>query len=170
MSKTVPFFTMAHMIKIDSSFTENVLKKARLSSRKRSNYNFHKTYDALIQRMLNAAEPGTYVRPHKHENPDKTEIFVILSGKAVAVEFDQDGNPVDHMILSHEEGCYAVEIPPKVWHSFITLEPDTVLYEGKEGPYNKDVDKNFASWAPEEGSPEAQKFNAKVLKQLKISG
>jgi len=118
--------------------------------------------------MLNAAEPGTYVRPHKHENPDKVEVFVIIKGSALIVEFDEKGEPADHMILNPRKGGHAVEIPPRIWHSFITLEPGTVLYEVKEGPYNKDTDKNFAPWAPEEGTKNAQVFNERVLRELKI--
>ncbi|MCX5686727.1 MAG: WbuC family cupin fold metalloprotein [Candidatus Omnitrophica bacterium] len=156
------------MIKITDALIENVLKKAASSPRKRANYNFHKTCDAPIQRMLNAAHPGTCVRPHKHENPDKVEVFVILKGRALIVEFDAKGRPTDHMILDPSRGGYAVEIPPRVWHTFIALKPGTVLYEVKEGPYNKEVDKNFASWAPEEGTEEAQAFNKRLIEHLKI--
>lgn len=155
------------MIKITSALVEDVLKKAASSPRKRANYNFHKTYDAPIQRMLNAANSGTYVRPHKHENPDKLETFVILKGRALIVEFDAKGRPTDHMILDPSMGGYAVEIPPRAWHSFIVLKPGTVLYEVKEGPYNKEVDKNFAPWAPEEGTEAAQAFNERVLKHFR---
>lgn len=156
------------MIKINSALISEILKKAQASDRKRVNYNFHKSYDAPIQRMLNAAHPGTYVRPHKHENPDKIEVFAILKGRALIVEFDEKGQLVDHMILDPKKDGYAVEIPPRIWHSFIALLPDTVLYEVKEGPYNKDIDKNFAPWAPEEGTDEAQIFNEKILKDLKL--
>ena len=62
---------MQSLVKINDDLINGVLKKAQSSSRKRTNYNFHKSYDAPLQRMLNAAEPGTYIRPHKHENPDK---------------------------------------------------------------------------------------------------
>jgi|GEM_PF-85565 len=157
------------MIKIDDGLIDGVLKKSRQSSRKRANYNFHAAFDAPIQRMLNVAQPGTYVRPHKHENPDKIEVFVIIKGRALIVEFDEKGNTIDHFVLSPKEGNHAVEIPPRVWHSFIALEPDTALYEVKEGPYNKDNDKNFAVWAPEEGSETAQVFNEKILKSLKMA-
>lgn len=156
------------IIKITDALIEDVLKKASASPRKRTNYNFHNDYTAPIQRMLNAGYPGTYVRPHKHENPDKIEVFIILKGQAVIVEFDAEGKIVDHMILDPSKGGYAVEIPPKVWHTFIALKPGTVLYEVKEGPYNKEVDKNFASWAPEEGTEAARAFNKRVLEELKI--
>ncbi|MFA6142070.1 MAG: WbuC family cupin fold metalloprotein [Candidatus Omnitrophota bacterium] len=156
------------MIRINSALIAEIALKSKASPRKRANYNFHKDYNAPVQRMLNAAQPGTYVRPHKHENPDKVEAFVILGGKALVVEFDDKGHIAEHIILDARRGEYAVEIPPKIWHSFIALLPDTVLYEVKDGPYNKDVDKNFAPWAPEEGTTEAQDFNKNILEQLKL--
>lgn len=157
-----------NMIKIGDELLAEISKKAKASPRRRMNYNFHKTYDAPLQRMLNAAEPGTYIRPHKHEDPDKIEIFIILRGSVVIVEFDDKGRIIDHLILDSGKGAKAVEIPPRVWHTFIALKTGSVLYEVKEGPYDKISDKNFAAWAPEEGAKEAPAFNEKILKELKI--
>jgi cupin fold WbuC family metalloprotein len=154
------------MIKITDALIDDVSRKAKSSPRKRINYNFHQSYDAVIQRLLNAAEPGTYIQPHKHENPDKNEVFIILKGSVVVVEFDDKGGIADHVILDALGGAKVVEIPPRKWHSFITLKSGSVLYEVKEGPYDKDADKHFAPWAPPEGSSEASDFNGKVLAEL----
>ncbi len=64
------------MIKINKQLLMDVLSRSRFSPRKRINYNFHKEYSDPINRLLNAAQIGTYVRPHKHLN--KIEIFIIL--------------------------------------------------------------------------------------------
>ncbi|MCD6090895.1 MAG: WbuC family cupin fold metalloprotein, partial [Bacteroidales bacterium] len=69
------------MIKINEAFISVVSQKAKESPRKRINFNFHKEDTATLQRMLNAMEPGTYIRPHKHENPDKVEAFFALRGR-----------------------------------------------------------------------------------------
>ena len=118
--------------------------------------------------MLNAAEPGTYVQPHKHENPDKAEAFVILSGRVAILEFDDNGNVADYVILDSSVGVRAVEIPPRKWHSFIILKPGSVLYEAKDGPYDKNTEKKFAAWAPSEGSPEAGEFNNRIIAKLNL--
>jgi cupin fold WbuC family metalloprotein len=49
-----------------------------------------------------------------------------------------------------------LDIEPGVWHTFLVLKEDTVLFECKKGPYDKEADKTFASWAPEEGSGKAK--------------
>ncbi|MDD5137009.1 MAG: WbuC family cupin fold metalloprotein [Candidatus Omnitrophica bacterium] len=156
------------MIKITEDLIGKVSDEAKASPRRRTNYNFHQTDDAVLQRMLNAAEPGTYIQPHKHEDPDKTEIFIILKGSVAVVEFDDAGKVTDHVILDAALGAGGVEIPPRVWHSFITLKPGSVLYEVKEGPYDKHADKAFAAWAPAEGSKDALEFNRNVLARLNI--
>lgn len=160
------------MIKITDDLIKSVSEKAKSSPRKRINYNFHRSYDEPLQRLLNAAEPGTYIQPHKHEDPDKTEVFIILKGSVVVVEFDDAGNVIDHAVLdgaaSSDKTARAVEISPKAWHTFITLKPGSVLYEAKDGPYNKAVDKNFAPWAPREGDEGCAVFNDNVLAKLNL--
>ena len=156
------------MIKLTEELIKSVSDKAKASPRKRTNYNFHRSYDDVLQRLLNAAEPGTYIQPHKHEDPDKNEVFIILKGSVVVVEFDWSGEVIDHAILKAGGGVKAVEISPHKWHSFITLEPGSVLYEVKEGPYDQNADKRFAPWAPAEGSADARIFNDNILSKLKI--
>ncbi len=155
------------MIKITDKLLNSMSYKAKASVRKRCNYSFHNSNFDYIQRFLNAVEPDTYVRPHKHENPDRVEIFLILKGRVLIIEFDDNGKIIDYIILDIEKGKKGVEIPPRTWHSLIVLKEGSVLYEIKEGPFIKETDKTFAKWAPEEGTKEAQEFNEKVIFSLK---
>ena len=61
--------------------------KANQSPRKRMNHNFHHHADDPLQRMLHALHTGTYVQPHKHKDPDKREVFIVLQGSAAVLEF-----------------------------------------------------------------------------------
>jgi cupin fold WbuC family metalloprotein len=153
------------MILINSGLIEEVSDLAKESQRLRKNYNFHKSPDDILQRMLNALEPGTYVHPHKHENPDKVEAFIILAGKLLVLEFDDNGKIIQHTVLSLSDKCYGVEIPARTWHSIIALESGTVVYEVKNGPYSPIDDKNFAPWAPKEGDSACESFNLHLIKQ-----
>jgi cupin fold WbuC family metalloprotein len=146
------------MIVIDETLTSSVIEEARKSTRLRKNHNFHSDYSDPTNRMLNALEPGTYLRPHKHESPDKWETFLILSGKALVICFDDAGVIMDGAILDHAHGIYGVEIPAREWHTVVALSSGTVLYEVKPGPYVPLDDKNFASWAPVEGSADTNKY------------
>ncbi|NCA86526.1 MAG: cupin fold metalloprotein, WbuC family [Clostridia bacterium] len=141
------------MIKITDEFIDSISQQAKLSSRRRMNYNFHPTHEDPLHRLLNAMEPGTYVQPHKHENPDKFEIFLALRGRFVVFTFDDVGMITDHIVLDAREGNYGVEIPERTYHTLVSLEPASVAYEVKAGPYSILTSKNFAPWAPAEGDP-----------------
>lgn len=143
------------MKRIDQELLDKVASKARQSERLRMNYNFHDSMDENIQRMLNALEPETFLPPHRHVNPDKEEIFMVLRGRVLLLEFDDSGNITDHFLIDPKQGNYAAEIESGVWHSLISLESETVIYEVKQGPYAPISPENIAPWSPK--SAEDQK-------------
>ena len=51
---------------INEQLLDETQAKALQSPRLRMNYNFHERLDDPINRLLNAMEPGTYLRPHRH--------------------------------------------------------------------------------------------------------
>jgi cupin fold WbuC family metalloprotein len=152
---------------ITSQILNELTAKAQKSARQRMNLNYHDELSDTLQRLLNAMEPGTYVQPHKHENPDKRELFLILRGKAIAITFDDHGKIKDHITLDVNNN-QGVEIPEHTWHTIIVLEKGTVLFEVKDGPYEAISDKNFASWAPKEGEPGCKAYMNKLLDEINI--
>jgi len=154
------------MLKIVSpKLLAELSQKANNSPRKRLNHNFHDDLADPINRMLNAFEPGTYIQPHKHENPDKREVFIVLRGSLVVVFFDTSGNPTDFVLLDPQKGNHAVEIPVGAWHTVIALETGSVVYEVKDGPYFPISDKNFGSWAPKEGDAGCDEYLKNLIGQ-----
>ncbi len=149
---------MKKPILINQKLLSETTEKAKQTDRKRINYNFHTDYSDPMNRMLNALEPGTYCRPHKHEDPDKREVFLVLKGTMAVIFFHPNGEISEIVKLCPAEGSYGVEVPPGVWHTLVSLESGSVAYEVKDGPYIQMNDKNFALWAPEEGSKEAPSY------------
>ncbi len=88
------------------------------------------------------------------------EVFLLLRGSAVVLLFDDAGRVTERVQLSAHGPVYAVEIPSKAWHAIASLEKGTVFFEVKQGPYSAPKGVNVAAWAPEEGRPEATKFEA----------
>jgi cupin fold WbuC family metalloprotein len=138
---------------LDAGTLTATMATARSSARGRSNFNLHPTLADPVQRFLNVLQPGSYVRPHRHEE-FRWELFLLLEGAAVAVVFDEAGNVTEHVEL-RRDAARAVEVPGGVWHTLFALAPDTVLFEVKPGPYRPLTDKDFAAWAPIERSPES---------------
>ena len=157
------------MIEIDTNLLNEMAVKAKSAKRKRAHYTFHKSDDDTLQRMLNSMQPGTYLQPHKHEDPDKREVFICLTGKMLVVEFDEKGNIAEYMILDPETKNYAAEIAPRTYHTVICLKPNSIAYEIKDGPYEPIDDKNFASWAPKEGDEGCDEYNRKIINSLQIN-
>ena len=118
---------------IDKALLDKVTEQAKGSPRLRMNYNFHLSLDEKCHRFLNAVEPGTEVPIHKH--PTKDETFVILRGKVRVTTHNDDGSIIDDVVLCNEEGRYGVNIPKGVWHTIEPLEPNSVIFECKEGPF-----------------------------------
>ena len=118
---------------IDKDLLDKVSEQAKASPRLRMNYNFHQSLDELCHRFLNAVEPGTEVPIHQH--PTKDETFVILRGKVRVTTHRDDGSIIEDVVLCAEEGRYGVNIPKGVWHTIEAMEPDSCIFECKEGPF-----------------------------------
>jgi cupin fold WbuC family metalloprotein len=153
---------------VDLQLLDELSEKARNLERKRRNLNYHFGDDDLLQRMLNAFEPGTYVCPHRHENPPKREVFILIRGRLLMLFFNNSGEVIHREILDQKSGKYAVEIDPGEWHMAISLEKGTVVYELKDGPYDPSNDKEFAPWAPDEGAHEVNSYLERLIQENTI--
>jgi len=135
-----------------------VTEEARISPRLRKNHNIHPCNESRCHRLLNAVEPATYIRPHRHLDPEKDEAFILMSGRLGIILFSDDGSVGETVVLSHESGNLAADIPHGVYHTAVSLDPGTVFYEAKAGPYLQLTDDETASWAPVENDPAAQPY------------
>lgn len=137
----------------DAAALRRAMAAAASSPRRRANLNVHPTLDAPVQRMLNVFQPGTYVRAHRHD-PGCFELFLALWGKAGVLTFDDRGGVLETAVLKPGH-TWAVELAGGVWHTVVSLREDTALFEVKPGPYRPLEDKDYAPWAPPDGSGEA---------------
>jgi cupin fold WbuC family metalloprotein len=162
---------------ITEELIDLVVAQAQESTRRRKNYNFHAGEEDNPQRFLNVILRGSYVRPHRHLTPPKAESFLVLRGHAAAFVFDDKGAVVSGHILgpgafpghapSHvTDGTVArgIDLRPGLWHCVAALSPVAVCYEVKPGPWDLATDKEFAPWAPEEGSAGAVQYLATLLR------
>lgn len=122
------------------------------SERKRIILPIHRKQEAEVQRMINFLQPGTYIRPHQHPLPHASESLVLINGSIRFYTFDEEGVVLSKKKINSKPVPGVLDIEPRVWHSFVVLEKDTILFECKKGPYKVETDKTFASWSPEEGS------------------
>ncbi len=151
--------------RLDSALLDEVTERALTSARRRTNHNFHKSADENPHRFLNAMVEGTYCAPHRHRHPPKSEAFLVLRGKVALFVFDDTGKVIETHVLE-PSGQLGVDVPPGVWHSIAVLSATAVCYEVKPGPWDPKTDKEFAPWAPAEGSQAATQYLTSLLAQL----
>lgn len=144
---------MLHDLKLyNAAILKELSAEATRSPRRRKNLNVHPVLEDPIQRLFNAMEPGTYVRPHRHARAGVWELMVAVCGAFAVLRFDDEGCVLARAELRAGDGDGAVEIPAYAWHSVVSLAPGTILFEIKPGPYSPIADKDFAAWAPGEGA------------------
>jgi cupin fold WbuC family metalloprotein len=143
---------------IDRNAIQRLAESAAASPRLRVNWNLHPNLEDPVQRLLNAMQPGTYVRPHRHTEPARWELFAVLTGAAGVLTFDARGTVLEREEINADGAGRVVEIPGESWHALTVLRPGTVLFELKPGPYCPISDKDFAVWAPAEGDSSCARF------------
>ncbi len=149
---------------VDGALLAQKARDAAANARRREIHRFHADDAETLHRMVNAIQPGSYVRPHRHLAPPKAEAFVLLTGSLGFIAFGEDGNfgREDCVVLDREAGVLAVDAPAGGWHAIVALAPDTAVFEVKPGPYSPMSDKDFAPWAPAETEARAMAYLAAV--------
>ncbi len=144
--------------RLTQDLIDSVAQDAQASPRLRKNYNFH-DLNERVQRFLNVLQPGTYVRPHRHlrdRDVNGFEFFLALQGKLGLLVMNEQGEIVDQECIIAQGSVQGVELAEGFFHTLVVLEPNTVILELKEGPYNPVTDKEFLSMFPEEGTSESK--------------
>lgn len=147
---------------ITQDLLDQVTAQARQGDRLRKNHNLHPTDAFCCHRLLNAMEPSSYIQPHRHLDPNKDESMVILRGRLGIVSFDEAGAVTGAHLLQAGDAV-AVDIPHGEFHTVVSLEPGTVFFEAKAGPYLPLTAGEKAPWAPAEGDEGAGGYHASLM-------
>jgi cupin fold WbuC family metalloprotein len=137
---------------------QQVSDGAKQSPRLRKNHNFHRNDTSRCHRLLNAIEPLSYIRPHRHNDPEKDEAFILMQGRLGIIIFADTGEPLETAVLCHTNGIVAANIPHGVYHTAVSLETGTVFYEAKGGPYLPLTSEELAPWAPADSDTDAADY------------
>lgn len=143
---------------ITTQLIDQAVEGSRQSDRRRIILPLHKSADDVLHRMFNALQPGTYIPPHRHALPPKAESILVVRGSLCFVTFDDLGQITQMADLAAGSSVVGVDVEAGVFHTFFALEPDTVVFEVKSGPYSATNDKDFALWAPREGDVLAESY------------
>lgn len=140
---------------IDRTLLDEVSAEARALPRLRKNRNFHTHDEADCHRLIIAMEPGSYIRPHRHLSDNKDETLIVLRGALGVVFFDEEGAVVERAVMRAEGPTQGVTVPHGRFHTALSLEPGTVFFESKGGPYRPYTEAECAPWGPAEKEPQS---------------
>jgi cupin fold WbuC family metalloprotein len=136
---------------IDPALLDELTARAQASQRRRMNENLHPDDAFPAHRLLNAIEPDSYVRPHRHLDPIKDETILCLRGRLGCILFDEAGGVQSTCVLEPGSTC-GIDIAHGQYHSLVALLPGSVMFEAKAGPYQALTADELAPWAPAAGS------------------
>lgn len=160
-------------IKVFSSkYLDDLVGEAVVSQRRRRHRNVHLDYSEPCQRLFNAIEPDSYLRPHCHGSAQGSEMMIAVRGLMALILFSDIGEVEQILFFGSDPGnvtkevAVGVEVFPGVWHSVVSLKTGSILLEVKSGPFDPSDPKRLAHWAPEEGSADAQLFFEKIRNEV----
>jgi cupin fold WbuC family metalloprotein len=152
----------------DTNYFENLTNQAKGGLRRRQHRNIHESYRDPCQRLFNAIEPGSYIRPHKHAADPRDELLIAIRGAMALVTFNDEGAVQGVLRLAADghggDAVVGTEVPANVWHTVVALESGSVLLEVKAGPFDPNQPKDLAAWAPVEGTQKALTY----LRELEV--
>jgi cupin fold WbuC family metalloprotein len=145
-----------------------LVTQAKNSPRLRQHSNIHLDYADPCQRLFNSIEPDSYIRPHCHG----TETLFAIRGLMALVVFNNDGaiEGIQRFGIGSSSGsldiAVGVEIPPNKWHTVVSLDSGSILLEIKAGPFDPNMPKSFAPWAPDEGTSDSANYLKKLIDKI----
>ena len=150
---------------LDKSLFDDLAEKAAGNPRGRQHHNLHQMQEPC-HRMVVGLQPSTYVPPHRHLSSEKAETLLVLRGALGVLIFDEGGQVLDKRVLQAGGDSLGVDLPPGVFHALVVLEPDSLMFECKAGPYQPVGDGELAHWAPREGEPGVAEYQAWMRAQF----
>ena len=157
---------------MDSSLIKSLLMTDLFNERARAHHNFHDSYEAQCQILMNVISSDSFIRPHRHLRAKKKEYLFALEGSFALLEFNDNRDISEVSYFSTEKhssrnsSTYGVCVEPSVWHTVISLLPTSIILEVKEGPFDPLSAKEFLVGTPEERSTDAQIYLAYLKSEL----
>lgn len=119
---------------INQSLLNQLTEQAKASPRLRMNYDLRNSEDDGSQRMLNAIEPDSPERIHRHQHTSET--VVCIRGRVVEELYDElERICIESIVLTPNGPIVAVNIPAGQWHSIRAVESGSVVLSCKDGKY-----------------------------------
>lgn len=134
----------ARSLHVDLAVAE-LLEAARRDRGRDIRICLHQSSADPVQEMLIAHSRAVYHPPHRH--PGRVERVRVISGRGVAVGFDDRGRVTGTIPMS-ADSLRAIRFEPRSFHAIIPLSDNFITHETVDGPFIAGVSTQCAPWAP----------------------
>lgn len=142
----------------DQALFADLLRQAAASPRRRAHHNLH-AMDEPCHRLVVGMCEDSYIPPHRHLDPHKSESLLVLQGRLGLLTFSEEGQVLLRRELSQRAGCPGVDLAPGHYHALVALEGDCLFFECKAGPFVPLGEGERPGWAPLEGAADAERYH-----------
>ena len=119
---------------ITKAILDELTAKAKENPQLRMNMYLRNSENDQSQRMLNAIEPGSPERIHRHQHTSET--IVCIRGRVVEEFYDElERICTDSIVLTPNGPNVAINIPAGQWHSIRAVESGSVVLAVKDGKW-----------------------------------
>ncbi|WP_271397045.1 WbuC family cupin fold metalloprotein [Salinicoccus roseus] len=136
---------------------KRLIRESSANESGRSHLLLHESPEDAIQEIVFCIQPSTVINVHKHKRG--TETITCLQGSMAVSIFNDDVLNIYHLNKNNP----VLKFNPLSWHTYTSLEKDTIGLEIKEGPYLKE---NFINHNQLNEKIERQKLNNTIIKRV----
>jgi len=142
-------FSTEPIVEVNREIIEDLKSKANGADDRKFRFCLHTSAEATLHQSVIVFCKDAYIRPHRHP-VDKAESYQIIEGEMTVYFFDDNKNIIRKIDMGERESgkTFFYRLGTKVWHMPVPKSKYVVFHETSLGPYNKEVDVEFADWSP----------------------
>ena len=157
---TEAIFNNQDILQVTPQLVEDLKEKALATPRKRFRLCMHHSLEDQTHEMLIVFHQASFMSPHRHPK-GKSESYHVVEGAMNVYFFNDEGQVIKNIEMG-EIGSgkpFLYRLSENIWHMPIPTTEWLVYHETYSGPFKKEYDVEFPSWAPqEENKKEVQRF------------
>lgn len=157
---TTSYFAVNPVVLVTQRLIDEMRDYA-LTNKKNVRVCLHQDPSALFHEMIILELYECYYPPHKHTQ--KQESRHIIEGQTAIFIFSEEGVVEDSAVLG-ADGNLIYRVSANRYHLGVPLTDCVIYHETKPGPFIREGDSIFASWAPgREDTQAARKYTDRLI-------
>lgn len=145
-AKSLSYYCTKSVVQIDKTTITQLVDESAKHMSSNARICLHSSPDADFHEMIIVEYKGHYYRPHKHLH--KGESCHIIEGEVAMFVFNDDGS-ISHFCILSQEKALICRVGANQWHTVIPITEYAVYHESKPGPYLRQTDSIYSTWAPD---------------------